>query len=61
MRPHLCFKESRMKVIDKLVKEMIRVMNEKKLNPQKMSEFIEFMPLIKLDLEKKDLGSYADL
>jgi len=40
---------------------MVAVMLDKKLNPQKISEIIENAPCITIDLDKKYLGSAADL
>lgn len=36
-------------------------MQEKKLNPQKLGEIIEHAPLLVIDLDKKYLGSAAEL
>jgi len=40
---------------------MVAVMIDKKLNPQKISEIIENAPCITIDLDKKYLGSAAEL
>lgn len=48
-------------MIEQLVNQMVNTMLEKKLNPQKMGEIIENMPLVVINLEKKNLGSAADL
>ena len=61
IRYHLCVPEARNAVIEQLVNQMVNTMIEKKLNPQKMGEIIEKLPLVVIDLEKKNLGSAADL
>jgi hypothetical protein len=61
IRYHLCVPEARDKVIDQIVRKMVQVMIEKKLNPQKIGEIIENAPCVVIDLDKKLLGSGAEL
>lgn len=62
MRYHLCQSAARTAVIDQLVRKLHDKMIEKKLNPQKLGEIIEHMPLVVLDLERKNLtGSAVEL
>lgn len=61
IRYHLCVPEARTKVIDQVVRKLVQVMIEKKLNPQKIGELIENCSHIVIDLDKKLLGSAADL
>ena len=58
---HLCVPEARLHVIDQLVNKFVNVMLEKKLNPQKLGEIIEHLPMVVIDLDKKYLGDAADL
>lgn len=61
IRYHLCVPEARGAVIEQLVNQMVNTMLEKKLNPQKMGELIEHMPLVVINLDKKNLGSASDM
>jgi hypothetical protein len=63
MRPHLCVKESRLKVIDQLVKIIQKTVEEKKLKPLGFNELIENLPSpVNLKLNKADLpGEFASL
>ena len=56
IRPHICVKEARTKLIEQLVNKILVVVEEKKLKPLKFAEIIEHMPIIKLDLPKSNLG-----
>lgn len=48
MRPYLCHRESRIKIIDQMVTKILEMVQTNKLKPMKFSEIIEFMPMIKL-------------
>lgn len=61
IRYHLCVPEARKAIIDQFVRKIVQVMVDKKLNPQKIGEIIENASCIIIDLDKKLLGSAADL
>lgn len=62
IRYHLCVPEARQQVITQIINSMVKVMIEKKLNPQKLGEIIEHCKVINIDLDKKLLpGDIAQL
>lgn len=61
IRYHLCLPDARAHVIDQIVHKLVTVMLEKKLNPQRIGEIIEHCKCLEIQLDKKLLGSAAEM
>jgi len=62
MRPHLCDKNARIQVIDQIVHAFMNMCDEQNIVLHDFAEIVERLPILYLDLEKKDLsGEFTEL